>query len=336
MSSNLPIPSMQIIHALKEYLGDVLNIQIEFHPWKRKKNLPTTLGKLYDFYQASLLSHTCLFLIPRKDNPAKPVTIRKHIKQLNEKWPGLFVYVSPKISSYTRKNLIKQCIPFIIPGNQMYLPELCVDLREHFQESLKGKQYLSPSAQAAFIYTLLHHKEKKFTPTKLAKKLGYTRMTMTRTFNEMESMNVGNIYRKGKERILHLTEDRQELWQQIKSLMRSPVKRTVFLKRMTRAKKIEKFGITSGLTAFSSLTMLNPPKRQVYAISQKNWTALRQSKRFEEVPHSDKADIELEIWNYDPMLFAKKGWLDLYSLYLSLQVRKDLKQLMDNSMSLSQ
>ncbi|EFB40206.1 MULTISPECIES: hypothetical protein [Parachlamydia] len=33
--------------------------------------------------------------------------------------------------------------------------------------------------------------------------------------------------------------------------------------------------------------------------------------------------IELEVWNYDPELFAKDGIVDPFSLYLSLQESKD-------------
>jgi hypothetical protein len=48
-------------------------------------------------------------------------------------------------------------IPFIVPGNQLYLPDLGLDLREYFrQRSPTAQSALSPSAQAMLITALLH------------------------------------------------------------------------------------------------------------------------------------------------------------------------------------
>jgi hypothetical protein len=48
---------------------------------------------------------------------------------------------------------------------------------------------------------------------------------------------------------------------------------------------------------------------------------LKQS--IEEIPSSEGAFAELEIWNYDPELFAKDGYVDPISLYCSLETNKD-------------
>ena len=42
-----------------------------------------------------------------------------------------------------------------------------------------------------------------------------------------------------------------------------------------------------------------------------------------ELPDREGAAFELEIWHYDPDLFAKKGCVDPYSLYLSLKETED-------------
>jgi len=43
------------------------------------------------------------------------------------------IYVRAQVTAYNRKRLIEQKVPFIVPGNQMYLPMLAIDLREHFR-----------------------------------------------------------------------------------------------------------------------------------------------------------------------------------------------------------
>ena len=91
------------------------------------------------------------------------------------------IYVQSILSSFNRKRLIEQHIPFIIPGNQMYLPHFGIDLREHFRKIHSKKQKsFSPGTQTVVIYALLRETDEKLTPSALADKLGYTFMTMTR------------------------------------------------------------------------------------------------------------------------------------------------------------
>lgn len=66
------------------------------------------------------------------------------------------IYVTDALASYERKRLIEQKVPFIVPGNQLYLPELGIDLREYFrQRAGSAESPLSPSAQALLITALL-------------------------------------------------------------------------------------------------------------------------------------------------------------------------------------
>ncbi|MCK7468892.1 MAG: hypothetical protein MZU91_12730 [Desulfosudis oleivorans] len=44
------------------------------------------------------------------------------------------VYVTRTLASYERKRLIEQKVPFLVPGNQLYLPDLGIDLREYFRK----------------------------------------------------------------------------------------------------------------------------------------------------------------------------------------------------------
>ena len=44
------------------------------------------------------------------------------------------VYVTGALASYERKRLIEQKVPFMVPGNQLYLPDLGIDLREYFRQ----------------------------------------------------------------------------------------------------------------------------------------------------------------------------------------------------------
>ena len=66
------------------------------------------------------------------------------------------VYVTEALASYERRHLIAKKVPFIVPGNQLFLPELGIDLREYFRgRAPTADVHLSPATQAVLIATLL-------------------------------------------------------------------------------------------------------------------------------------------------------------------------------------
>ena len=165
------------------------------------------------------------------------------------------------------------------------------------------------------IYALTHDIRERYTPSVLAKELDYTLMTMTRAFDELESAGIGEVHRKGRERLWQLEGSKHELWEQAKPFLRDPVKNRTWIKG--KQPKIQ-----AGLTALSHCTMLNPPTTPVYAISIDEWKRWKEV-GVEEVPNPEDAAFELEIWHYNPNLFADEGFVDSFSLFLSLKERED-------------
>jgi hypothetical protein len=144
-------------------------------------------------------------------------------------------------------------------------------------------------------------------------------MTMTRSLDEIESANLGEVYQEGRERFWHLMEDKRTLWEKARPLMQSPVRRRV---RIQRNISNEEGAVVAGLTALSHYSMLSAPSHHVYAISSDRWKILKQS-GLNELPYPEADAHELEVWSYSPTLFARNGLADPFSLYLSLQETKD-------------
>ncbi len=315
-----------LLEALSAYLYKTTNIKVSSRPWKGQKTLPFFLADLYSFYEISFLEHPCLLIVAKEDNETTPTTMRKHRELIQEKWSGLCIFVQSTISSYNRKYLIEYRIPFIIPGNQMYLPELGIDLREHYRKQHENsKNKISPAAQVVLIYILLQKTQEKLTPSELARKLGYSRMSMTRAFDELKVANICDVQKKGRESHLLVKGSKYELWERAKGLMRTPVKCLAWLSE-------ENSMTISGLSALAHFSMLNSPSIPVYAMSAEKW---KQS-LIQELPSVEKALVELEIWHYDPNLFAQKNVVDPFSLYLSLRSNEDeriesaLEEMMEN------
>ena len=305
----------KLIESLKHYLSDVLKVDVKTTSWKKQKSLPFFLTENYHFYEVFLHGTHCLLMTSREHPDTPPGTVRKYWDQIQKQWDGPIIYVQSAISSYNRKRLIAQHIPFIVPGNQMYLPHVGIDLREYFRK-IHGKQNstFSPSTQTIVIYSLFCRTYKKLTSYVLAEKLGYSLMTITRAFLELQAAQIGEFYQEGRERYWAFP-DKQALWEQAKGFLRSPVKKRIWL-------KTDPFKISAGLSALSHFSQLSPPAIPVFALGAKQWDYCKKS-GIEELPTPDRDSLELEIWSYNPELFAKNGVVDPFSLYLSLEVSGD-------------
>ncbi len=305
----------ELIKSLKQYLDETLRTKIEVSTWKNKGHLPIFLIDAYYFFEAKLLGVHCLLISPKEPADTSPGTIRKHSEQIQKHWEGAIIYVQPVISSYNRKRLIEQHVPFIVPGNQMYLPHVGIDFREYFKKiHAKTREAFTPSTQAVILYALLCKTNERLTPSLLAEKLGYTVMTMTRAFHELHMAEVGEFHQSGRERYWTFS-NKKALWEEIKHLVRSPIRKRMWLKTAP-------FKIAAGLSALSHVSQLTPPPLPVFAIGIKQWEEFKQS-NVEELPTPDEASLELEIWNYNPELFAKNGCVDPFSLYLSLEINQN-------------
>jgi len=97
------------------------------------------------------------------------------------------VYVTDALASYERRRLIEQKVPFLVPSNQLYLPNLGIDLREYFRKPPTAPETaLSPATQAMLIAVLLRKPWcPEWQPAEVLGSLGYTPMTLSRAVKEL-------------------------------------------------------------------------------------------------------------------------------------------------------
>ena len=309
-----------LIRDFERHLRETLDITVSPKKWKDADRLPFFLRDLYVFFQLSLLGTPCLLMVVRDNEEQTPATIRKQLLQVREKWDGEVIYLRSSVSAYNRKRLIEQKVPFVVPGNQMYLPMLGIDLREHFRQiRAVTPNKFSPSTQAVVLHALLHGARNGYTPSRLAKQLGYTVMTLTRAFDELESLGLGEVVTEGRERVLRLSDEKKVFWERSREFMRSPVKKRVFI----RPPENRWEGLPAGLSALAHFTLLAPPSNPVYALSMDGWKSMKLLNAIVELPIPEPQSYEIEIWNYSPLLFKADDMVDRFSLYLSLQDNAD-------------
>jgi DNA-binding MarR family transcriptional regulator len=307
------------LHELERYVHDALGVAVKTKPWSGADQLPHFLKERYRFAQAELLGVHALLVIDTNPEEQSPATVRKHLDILQTKQYADLIYVRTQVTAYNRKRLIEQKVPFIVPGNQMYLPMLAIDLREHFRRLREESPTFSPSTQVVVLHALLHDAGQVLIPAEMAPQLGYSAMTMTRAFDELEAASLAEVTIRGRERCLRFNGGRREIWDKAQPFLRSPVSKRLFIRRTESAKG----AISAGLTALAHHSMLGAPAYPTYALSREDWKALRQRHKIIEIPAQDPDASEIEVWWYPPALFAEDGIVDPLSLYLSLKADHD-------------
>jgi hypothetical protein len=312
-----------LIEQLIQYLRDTLNVTLAVRPWDASKRLPFFLQDGYAYSRAELLGLNVLLMVDTSDEEHSPAIVRKHMDQVREKWEGEIVYVRERVTAYNRKRLIEYNVPFIVPGNQLYLPMLAIDLREHFRQKRKSIYKFSPATQALVLRWIYNNNmgRERTTPTEMAKILGYSKMTMTRAFKEVDAALDSVLASEQLNKDAKYSLAGQELWQKLQPFWRSPVKHRHYLLRADFDHVLGRF--RAGLTAMASYSMLTEPSHEVFAVSQNEWKVSRQRRDVEVIDRPDSQTVEVEVWGYPPNLFAQNDLVDRLSLYLSLRETSD-------------
>lgn len=308
---------MDRIEILELYVSAALFLKVRIIPLPGAKTLPFFIQDAYQLYEMHIANQSCAVLF--ESNPDNsPASISKHLNVVQDSLSIPCVYVCDALTSYNRERLIKHHVPFIVPGNQMYLPFLGIDLREYFLKKrliLDKIEKLSPAAQLTLIYIMLSEST-TFRPAELAEGTAYTTMTTSRAVDELEEAKLITSKRIGRERVLSIDMEKSDLWNKAVPLMQSPVKQKVFLRLgVIDTKKYMK----SGYSALADYSSLNNPVNPVVAMSNDDWKLLQ----LKGVKPVEFGEVEVELWQYNPEIFADNGCVNRFLLYLSLKDDKD-------------
>ncbi len=315
----MPTLATAVLHYLQEVLGiDAPGVK----PWARANELPYFLRDAFQFSELELLGHPVVLAIGRGEAKQSLSEVRTWLDKVKALAGQPAVYVTDALASYDRRRLIEQKVPFIVPGNQLYLPDLGLDLREYFrQRAPAAEAALSPSAQAMLITALLRQPwQSDWQPSKVAVALGYTPMTLSRAVKELTAAGLTTAYTVGRSRWLRTELPPEQVWDRAKPALRTPVKRTVWV--ATHGVVTHRPNRIAGLSALARYSMLTEPKWPVYALTAADWKAATDA-GVRELLEPEAGAQEWQVWSYSPALMPDATTVDPLSLTLSLQENAD-------------
>ena len=291
-----------LANAVLHYLQEVLGVEAPgVKPWARANELPYFLRDAFQFRELELLGQPVVLAIGRADAKQSLSEIRTWLDKVKGMSGQPAVYVTDALASYDRRRLIEQKVPFIVPGNQLYLPDLGLDLREYFRQRAPASEAaLSPSAQAMLITALLRQPwQADWQPSRVVVALGYTPMTLSRAVKELTAAGLATAYTVGRSRWLRMELPPEQVWERAKPLLRTPVRRTVWV--VTHGVTARRPSHIAGLSALARYSMLTEPKWPVYALTSADWKAAVDA-GVRELPEPEANAQEWQVWSYSPAL----------------------------------
>ena len=281
------------------------------------KGLPGFLATPHRFQEWNWLDQKLVLVRGLSAEAApSPAELQLQGKILADHFRCPVVYVLPALDAYRRNRLVHLGISFIVPGLQFFVPPFA-SFSERFRSTAPSDQ-LPAAAQVAVLYQLLRRPPEGSLLNQWAAWLGYSAMTMTKVRNELGQRGLCEVAAGAKPRGLHFIHQGRALWVAARPALRSPVHSTCWARLAQPAPTLQR----AGLTALSSLSMLEDDVLPTFACRDAEWKRIVQARRAHAV-HQDEATARIECWRYDPALLGEKGLVDRLSLHLSLSASPD-------------
>ena len=220
--------------ALEKRLSDYLESitgrppELKDAPRTAQAGLPLFLRERYQLCRVGLFGQECLLALETPGWEAgSPAEYAGHAQAMLAQLSEPVTLVIPQVASYARNRMAQAGIPFIVPGSQLFMPFMMVDLRERFTaQGPEAGLPLTPAAQFILLYHLQRKPLQGMPLQEIAKLTGYTGMTVTKVKDEWETNGLCQTTRVGRSVVVEFPTPGLKLWQMAEQLLSSPVKKS--------------------------------------------------------------------------------------------------------------
>ena len=295
-----------------EYLNKVLGIEVVYMNGKFE-HLPNFIATRYRLQRVSMNGQGVIFLYPKTELEQVEV-LKKQIARIqrNENLP--VVLVLNELSFRQKEYLIREKIPFIVEGRQIYLPFMALYLQERCNAEKKPREEMLPSAQMLLLH-FIYGGAQELSTSQAAKDLELTPTSISRASRQLEEMGLLHIRKVGVQRILYSEDSPKMLFQKAGDTLLNPVKRTVYIpKELVGTELLE-----SGYSALAEYSMLNTPNVRCYAAERiSQWKDVMSNSL-----QNSQVQVAVEMWRYNPRKLSTRNAVDELSLALALREDAD-------------
>ena len=312
-----------LAEAAEAYVDDTFGERLGLVP-VAPTNLPHFIIDRYAIWQGSLNGRTLLLMAIKEILPPGSGATAQYLKHRDlvqrELGAELVLLLLDRAPNAIRRQMVDRKIGFIASGAQLYVPEAFLDLRERAPAfAIASAASISPTTQFLLLAIMQGRSLGDLNLTELADDLGVSIMSISRTLDELEALQLAKAHHVGRQRRLHMLLRGQKLWEAVQAQLQSPVRKV----RVVYAQDGEKIGPLAGTSALARYTMLAPPRTETRAILAASWKNLAAADTLRPATAFDDERIEVQTWTYDPRILARNGVIDPLSLYLSVRGSPD-------------
>lgn len=325
---------------LSDYLLSITGSAPALREVAAQPSLPLFLRERYQLARVGLFGQECLLALETSGwETGSPAEYAAHSRAMQTQFCEPVTLVIRQVASYARNRMVQAGTPFIVPGSQLFMPFMLVDLRERF--AAPGPEAglpLTPAAQFILLYHLQRKPLQGLPLQEIAKLTGYTGMTVTKVKDEWETNGLCKTARVGRSVVVEFPTPGRRLWQIAEQLLSSPVKKSEWV-RWKDWEKLGAPGLAAGYTALSMTTMTEDDPVPTWALPQQAYRKMLINEVFRTVSGPEDANVRVEVWSYDPRLLSDGPCVDPLSLVLSLRgdsddrVQQQLQTVLDEAFS---
>ncbi len=309
----------QLSAHLEQVFGDPVALTRAEHV-----SLPVYLARTYELWRGELVGHPVLFALARRSRAARtPKRIEAEARALQNAAKGEFVVlVFSRMETHVRRRLIRSRTAFLVPGRQLFLPTVGVDLSERgLGPQRPGLSPLDWPGQVTVLRHLLWRDVEDRSLRSIAGSIGYAAMTLSRAQHQLADTSIAEVHRRGRAHVLRFIGRPEEVWEAALPHLRSPIRRTTAI-RMTAPLD---GALAAGLSALTQRTQIADASIPTVAMDRRRAASARRDELYEACPDADEADAQLELWNYDPLVLSRGERVDALSLFLSIRDNPDAR-----------
>ena len=224
------------------------------------------------------------------------------------------------LTSLQRRNLMEGRVPFISLSQQIYLPFLGCVFSERFRSMPSPGEKMAPGTQLVFLYLYYRRSEQRVNMSDIASGLSLSKATCTRAVDDLLESGLIKVSEEGRTKWIEPAYGKDEFLRRGWNRMKSPVERVIYLKTPYSGF----CGIPGGIRALEKSTMVCALESDgAVALSRRNARDIPSSDICSREYFEDFGGSVVEVWSYDPAVFALDGHVDDISLILSLEDNDD-------------
>ena len=306
------------MRAMEQVLRAQVDERVLIKPWRIMDALPLFLRSLYAVHTVTLLDNACV-LIELLDQTVGIEELEEHLQRFQQATDRHAIVYFRELSHYRRMRLLERRIPFVADDGQMFLPFLGLRLHKSSRNLGPSKRKrFSPTTQLSYLW-FLHHKDAQINATRLAQVFGFTEMSASRALHALYQARLVNYQvggKTGRSKEYRRIDD-PSFFTQAQPFLANPVKSRLWVAEepsdawIGGREALERFGLLPKTGRI--VRVVGPDRSDLPALHEVEDPAFTVGTHV----------VEIEVWSYDPAVFASNGFVDSLSLVASMEGNED-------------